>query len=155
MNWKEELKQTDHAIWEKSFRTAVVEKGKAAIDEWLWTWLWERVAWPDEGYSLFKAGNILLEAAIFKVRVLVEVGHQGKRRYIRVRLYENNPYHPDFDEWLEVGASEWRFPSFGNPYLDKENYSYWEEMLFCKLMNQAFEEKKGLDFLIERSRRLQ
>lgn len=152
MEWKEELEKKEASAWEQSFRT-VVQGGEVSVDAWLWHWLWQRIDWPERQHSLFKAGNVLLDAVIFKVRVLVEVGHQSKFRYIHVRLFEGNPYHPDFEEWLEVSKQEWRFPSFGNPFLDEENYEFWEKMLFCKLFNQALEEKKGLDFLIERSRR--
>ncbi|MGH1336542.1 MAG: hypothetical protein ACRBFS_10470 [Aureispira sp.] len=152
MEWREELEKTEPSAWEQSFRTAV-QQGEVAIDDWLWHWLWKRIDWPERQHSLFKAGNVLLDAVIFEVRVLVEVGHQSKFRYIHVRLFEGNPYHPDFEEWLEVSKQERRFPSFGNPFLDEENYEFWEKMLFCKLFNQALEEKKGLDFLIERSRR--
>ncbi len=153
MEWREQLAGTDPAVWEESFRTAVQQEA-VAIDDWLWTWLWERIDWQEgASHSLFKSGNVLLDASIFKVRVLVEVGHKAKYRYIHVRLFEGNPYHPDFEEWLEVSQAEWRFPSFGNPYLDEPNYKYWEGMLFCKLLNQVLEEQKGLDFLIERSRR--
>lgn len=155
MEWKEELQKQEPSAWEKSFRTVVVQESIVAIDDWLLQWLWERIEWPERQYSLFKSGNVLLDAAIFQVRIVVEVGHEAKKRYIHVRFFEGNPYHPDFEEWLEVSQQEWRFPSFGNPFLDEPNYEFWEKMLFCKLLHQALEEKKGLDFLIERSRRAQ
>lgn len=154
MEWKEQLAEKEQSAWEQSFRTGV-QKGTVSIDDWLWCWLWERIDWPERQHSLFKTGNVLLDAVIFNVRVLAEVGHEGKARYVHLRLFEGNPYHPDFEEWLEVGAHEWRFPSFGNPFFDEPNYEFWEKTLFCKLLNQALEEKKGLDFLIERSRRAQ
>ena len=68
-------------------------------------------------------------------------------------MFQSNPYHPDFWEIVQVSEEEWRFPSIGNPYIDEPIYKVWEKILFAKLLNIALEEHKGLDFLIERSRR--
>ena len=68
-------------------------------------------------------------------------------------MFENNPYHPDFCEMAQVEEHEWRFPAIGNPYLDEPMYKKWEKILFAKLFNRVFNDLKGLDLLIEHSRR--
>ncbi len=152
MELEELLQKEDPAHWEVAFRD-YVQSGKVAIDNFLWQWLWERVTWSEEAYSLFYNNAPLVKANIFGITVTITVGDQNKRRFVNVSLFESNPYHPDFEEFVIVDDKEWRFSSIGNPYIDEPNYKFWEKALFCKLVNVAFEERKGLDFLIERSRR--
>jgi hypothetical protein len=152
MDLEKLLIDSNPASWEVAFRD-YVQTGKVSVDDWLWEWLWCRMKWPDERFSLFHKGNVVMQTQLFGVNILIESGDIDKRRYVEVKMYEANAYHPDFMELEQVTEMEWRFPSVGNPYLDEPNYIQWEKMLFCKLGNIIFEEKKGLDFLIERSRR--
>jgi len=146
------LKKEDPAYWEEAFRD-FVQKGIVAIDDFLWQWLWNRITWANKDYSLFYNKKPLVKANLFGVTITIMVGDENKRRFVEVSLFESNSYHPDFEEIVAVGKHEWRFSSIGNPYLDEPNYQFWEQALFCKLVNIALEERKGLDFLIERSRR--
>lgn len=146
------LQKDDPAHWEVAFRD-YVQQGSTSIDKFLWQWLWNRIAWSNDDYSLFYNKEPLVKANIFGVTLTITVGDENKRRYVEVSLFESNPYHPDFEEIVVVGDHEWRFSSIGNPYLDEPNYKFWEKALFCKLVNIALEERKGFDFLIERSRR--
>lgn len=146
------LADNNPASWEIAFRD-FVQSSRIAIDDWLWQWLWCRIKWPNKDYSLFYHENILVEAELLGLTVLVKVGDNKQRRYVQVSLFKNNPYHPDFDELIQVSEKAWRFSSIGNPYLDEPNYRWWEKMLFCKLLNIGLEERKGLDFLIEQLRR--
>jgi len=152
MELEELLKKENPAHWEAAFRD-FVQNGNVAIDDFLWQWLWNRIAWTNDDYSLFYNKEPLLKANIFGVTITITVGDEKKKRFVEVSLFESNPYHPDFEEIVVVGEHEWRFSSIGNPYLDEPNYKFWEQALFCKLVNIALEERKGLDFLIERSRR--
>ncbi len=151
MELEQLLADNNSLSWEIAFRD-YVQSGKVAVDDWLWQWLWCRLNWPDENFSLFYKGNILLDASLFGVNIIIETGDINQRRYVQIKIYEANPYHPDFLELAQVGEWEWRFPSVGNPYLDEPNYKQWEKLLFCKLTNLILEHKKGLDFLIERTR---
>ena len=152
MNLEESLQQKDPAYWEAAFRD-FVQNGSVAIDDFLWQWLWNRITWSNGDYSLFYNKEPLLKANLFGVTVTITVGDENKRRFVEVSLFESNPYHPDFEEIVAVKKYEARFSSIGNPYIDEPNYQFWEKALFCKLVNTALEERKGLDFLIERSRR--
>ncbi|CAA6829103.1 MAG: Unknown protein [uncultured Aureispira sp.] len=152
MNLEELLQKEDPAYWEAAFRD-FVQNGTVAIDDFLWQWLWNRITWSNGDYSLFYTKEPLLKASLFGVTITITVGYENKRRFVEVSLFESNPYHPDFEEIVAVKKHAARFPSIGNPYLDGPNYTFWEQALFCKLVNIALEERKGLDFLIERSRR--
>lgn len=152
MNLEESLQQKDPAYWEAAFRD-FVQNGSVAIDDFLWQWLWNRITWSNEDYSLFYNKEPLLKANLFGVTITITVGDENKRRFVEVSLFESNPYHPDFEEIVAVKKHAARFSSIGNPYIDEPNYQFWEKALFCKLVNTALEERKGLDFLIERSRR--
>lgn len=152
MELEELLQKEDPAHWEAAFRDHV-QQGAIPVDVFLWQWLWNRIVWSNDDYSLFYNKEPLVKANIFGITVTIRVGDEKKRRYVEVSLFESNPYHPDFEEIVVVGEHEWRFSSIGNPYLDEPNYKFWEKALFCKLVNIALEERKGLDFLIERSRR--
>lgn len=152
MELEEILQKEDPAYWEAAFRD-FVQNGSVSIDDFLWQWLWYRVTWSNGDYSLFYNKKPLLKANLFGVSITITVGDENKRRFIEVSLFENNPYHPDFEEIVAVEQHESRFSSIGNPYIDEPNYKFWEQALFCKLVNIALEERKGLDFLIERSRR--
>lgn len=152
MELEELLQKEDPAHWEAAFRD-FVQHGTTPVDDFLWQWLWSRITWTNDDYSLFYNKEPLLKANIFEVTITITVGYENKRRFIEVSLFESNPYHPDFEEIVAVGKHEWRFSSIGNPYIDEPNYKFWEQALFCKLVNIALEERKGLDFLIERSRR--
>ncbi|BDS13971.1 hypothetical protein [Aureispira anguillae] len=152
MNLDSLLADTNLASWEVAFRD-YVQSGKVAIDDWLWKWLWFRIQWPSEDYSLFYNENTLIKAELFEVAIVVTVGDTNKRRYVQVSFFKENPYHPEFEELVQVEEQEWRFSSIGNPYIDEPNYKQWERLLFCKLINKALEERKGLDFLIEQVRR--
>lgn len=138
--------------WEQSYRDYVLSN-KLGIDDWIWQWLWFRIKWPSEEYSLFYKENVLIYAGLFDVTVEVRVGDIDKRRYVQLNIYKTNPYHPDVEVLAQVDESEWRFSSVGNPFIDDENYKNWEKLLFCKLLNRTLEEAKGLDFLIEHFRR--
>ncbi|MDC0231169.1 hypothetical protein OAK19_04320 [Aureispira] len=140
------------ASWERAFRD-YVKTGNMSVDDWLWQWLYLRIMWPDQDFSLFYKGNILVKTQIFGVNLIVETGDNNKRRFVQVTMYKKNSYHPEFFEVAQVAELEWRFPSSGNPFLDEPKYKIWEKYLFFKLLNYAFIEKKGLDFLIEHSRR--
>lgn len=152
MNLEELLQKEDPAYWEAAFRD-FVQNGTVAIDDFLWQWLWNRITWSNGDYSLFYNKEPLLKASLFGVTITITVGDENKRRFVEVSLFESNPYHPDFEEIVAVKKHAARFSSIGNPYLDGPNYTFWEQALFCKLVNIALEERKGLDFLIERSRR--
>ncbi|MCH2023726.1 MAG: hypothetical protein MK207_14720 [Saprospiraceae bacterium] len=138
--------------WELAFQD-FVKAGTVSVDDWFWEWLYLRITWPDEDFSLFCKGNIIVKTQIFGINLLIETGDNNKRRFVQVTMYENNPYHPDFFEIAQVSELEWRFPSSGNPFLDEPKYRLWEKYLFSKLLNYVFIDKKGLDFLIEYSRR--
>lgn len=146
------LKDNNPASWEMAFRD-YVESGKTAIDDWIWQWLWARIEWPSTENSLFYHENVLLNATLFGLTIMVQGGDLKKRRYVQITLYKDNPYHPDFSELVQVEEAGWRFASIGNPYIDAPNYEWWEKMLFCELMNTGLEHRKGLDFLIENFRR--
>lgn len=152
MELEEILQKEDPAYWEAAFRD-FVQNGTVSIDDFLWQWLWYRVTWSNGDYSLFYNKKPLLKANLFGVSITITVGDENKRRFVEVSLFESNPYHPDFEEIVAVEKHESRFSSIGNPYIDEPNYKFWEQALFCKLVNIALEERKGLDFLIERSRR--
>jgi len=146
------LADNDPSLWELALQD-FVRKGKIAIDEFLWKWLWNRVTWPDPEYSIFYNKRQLVNTKFFGTSIEIFTGEKDKRRFAEIRMFESNPYHPDFEEVVFVSENAWRFYSVGNPFIDEPNYEWWEKMLFCKLLNQAFEDRKGLDFLIERSRR--
>lgn len=152
MELEELLQKENPAHWEAAYRD-FVQNGTTPVDDFLWQWIWNRITWTDDDYSLFYNKEPLLKAHLFEVTITITVGHENKRRFIELSMFESNPYHPDFEEIVAVGKHEARFSSIGNPYLDEPNYKFWEQALFCKLVNTAFEERKGLDFLIERSRR--
>ncbi|MFT5647209.1 MAG: hypothetical protein ACI976_001898 [Aureispira sp.] len=152
MNLEKSLQQENPAYWEAAFRD-FVQNGSVAIDDFLWQWFWNRITWSNGAYSLFYNKEPLLKANLFGVTITITVGDENKRRFVEVSLFESNPYHPDFEEIVAVKKHESRFSSIGNPYIDEPNYQFWEKALFCKLVNTALEERKGLDFLIERSRR--
>lgn len=147
---QEQLSKNSPAIWEQSFEQ-FVKNGQVAIEDWLWEWLWYRIIWPETTYSLFHAENMLVAAPIFGLNVLINVGDNNKRRFISVKIFEHNPYHPDFGELVQVEEHEWRFPAIGNPYIDEPNYKEWEKQLFCKLVYTAFGERGGLDFLAKKA----
>lgn len=147
---QQQLSQNNPEIWQQSFEQ-FVKNGNTTVEDWLWQWLWCRMDWPDTTYSLFQANNLLLFAPIFGVNVRIEVGENNKRRLVLVKLFESNPYHPDFEELVQVEEHEWRFPAVGNPYIDEPNYKQWEVQLFCKLVYTAFGERGGMDFLVKRA----
>jgi hypothetical protein len=142
------LSDQNPASWEAAFKN-FVEHGNTPTDEWLWEWLWFRIKWNDDGFSLFALGNTPVQTRLKGLNIVVTVGDNQKKRYVAVKIYESNPYHPDFDEMVQVSDKEWRFPSVGNPYIDEPMYKIWEKWLFCKLLNIAFEERGGMAFLIE------
>jgi hypothetical protein len=152
MELEELLQKEDPAYWEAAFRD-FVQNGSVPIDVFIWQWLWYRVTWSNGDYSLFYNKEPLLKANLFGLSISITVGDENKRRFIEMSMFESNPYHPDFEEIVAVKKHAARFSSIGNPYLDEPNYKFWEQALFCKLVNIALEERKGLDFLIERSRR--
>ena len=152
MDLEKALKDSNPASWELSFRY-FVQEGSLSVADWLWEWLYQRINWPDEAFSIFYKGNVLIESQIFGINVLVETGDNKKRRFLTLTMFENNPYHPDFCEMAQVEEQEWRFPAVGNPYLDEPMYKIWEKILLAKLFNKVFHDLKGLDLLIEHSRR--
>jgi hypothetical protein len=146
------IKDTDPSSWEVGFRD-FVQSGKVAVDNFLWSWIWHRIDWPEVDYSLFHNENIYIKSAFLGINVLVKTGDNKHRRFVHVALFESNPYHPDFEEVVQVEETQWRFPSIGNPFIDQPNYKWWEKMLFCKLLHQALADRGGMDFLIEQIRR--
>lgn len=152
MELEDLLASADSADWERAYQ-GYVQSGKIAIDDWLLQWLWERVVWPSKDYSIFYPGNVLIKSSLLGVQIQVTLGDVNKRRYVQLKLFKSNPYHPDFLENAEVSEAEWRFPAIGNPFIDQPNYERWEKLLFCKLLNLVLTERKGLERLIEMMRR--
>ena len=142
------LKDKDPSSWEIAYRD-YVQNGRAAIDDFLWSWIWYRIEWPEVDYSLFNKDNVYIKCNFLGINILVHTGDDNQRRFVRIAMYESNPYHPDFETIEQVSEEAWRFESIGNPFIDRPNYKWWEQMLFCKLLRQGLDDRKGLDFLIE------
>ena len=109
--------------------------GNISIDEWIWTWLNNRIKWPSADYSIFKNDTIIIDVEMFRVRLVVETGNFNKRRFIIGKIFTDNPYHPTFQERVDIAEHEWRFSSVGNPFIDEPNYLIWEQLVFAKLFN--------------------
>jgi len=148
MNLEELLGSNKRADWEMAHLHFVVN-GRVGIDEWIWSWLYHRIQWTSEDYSVFRNETVLIDVAMFGVHLQVETGNFNKRRFVVVKMFEGNPYHPEFQERIDIEEHEWRFSSIGNPFIDQPNYTLWEQLVFAKLLNRAMEERKGLDLLIE------
>lgn len=146
------LQDKENASWEIGFRD-YVHTGKVAIDDFLWEWLYERIEWPDEDFSIFSKDNIYVQTNFLGVNIVIRTGDENQRRFVHTAMFVSNAYHPDFEVTAQVTEAEWRFPSVGNPYIDAPNYRWWEQLLFCKLLRRTFEDEQGLDFLIEQIRR--
>lgn len=146
------LQDNQPASWEIGFQE-YVRTGRVAIDDFLWEWLYERIEWPDKEYSIFNKDNIYVQTNFLGVNITIRTGDIRQRRFVHTAMFVSNAYHPDFEVTAQVEENKWRFPSVGNPFIDEPNYRWWEQMLFCKLLRQTFEDHKGLDFLIEHIRR--
>lgn len=148
MNLEELLVSTKRVDWEMAHLHFVVS-GKVSIDEWLWHWLVNRIQWPSSDYSIFRNDTVIIDVAMFGVHLQVETGNFNKRRFLIVKMFTGNPYHPDFQERIDIAEHEWRFSSIGNPFIDEPNYIVWEQLVFAKLLNEGMDKRKGLDLLIE------
>ena len=95
------LADKEASSWEIAYRD-YVQSGRVAIDDFLWTWIWNRLNWPEGDYSLFHADNTYIQCNFLGINILVVVGDAKQRRFVRLMMYESNPYHPDFDEMMQV-----------------------------------------------------
>lgn len=137
--------------WETAY-WQLVDTGKASVDEWLLAFLWHRIQWPSEEYSIFRNSE-MIKTTLFQMQIVFEADFNEKIRFVRVFLFAGHPEIPEFENIQKVSDEEWRFPSIGNPVIDKENYRWWEKYLFCKLCAQVLLEQKVLDSIIEIFRR--
>lgn len=148
---EEYLKVKDPSLWEESYR-AHVQSGRVAIDNWVLWLLWYQIDWPGVEYSVFYQG-VITQIKLMDIHINVNIGHEEKMRFVELTVYSQNEYHPDFQHKQLVSEETWRFPSIGNPTIDKPNYRWWEEYLFCKLYSLILFEFGGLDHLIEQLHR--
>lgn len=151
MDWREYLKQTNPASWEDSYRKHVLT-GVIGDEEWWYTWLWHRLMLPGKQYSLFNAEQPVIQAEWIGTVIEVQTNYEGKQRFVIMRIFGDNPYHPDMEYYAEVTKEEQRFPSVGNPFIDEPNYRQWEQWLLAKLFHHILDHQKGLSFLIDRYR---
>ncbi len=147
-NLSQQLSQNNPSAWEHSLKETVY-KDLLAINDWLNCWLLCRINWPNTDYSLFYSGTVIIESSLLGTHIQLKSGDKHKRRFLKLILYKDNPYHPDFEATAEIAAHEWRFPSIGNPYIDEPNYKKWEQLVFAKLFHQLLQEHHGMDFFIE------
>ncbi|MCP4438103.1 MAG: hypothetical protein GY810_04095 [Aureispira sp.] len=147
----EYLKVKDPGQWESSYREHV-QRGEVAIDDWVWWWLWHQINWPGKDFSVFHQG-VITEIKLMDINIRLVLGHENKMRFVELIVYSQNEYHPDFHHKQLVDPEQWRFPSIGNPAVDKPNYRWWEEYLFCKLYSQILIDHNGLDHIIEQLHR--
>lgn len=151
MDWREFLAQANPASWEESYRKHVLT-GVIGDAEWWYMWLWNRLVLPNEQYSLFNTKEPIIRVEWIGTMIEVKASYEGKNRLVLMRVFGDNPYHPDIEYEAQVTPEERRFPSVGNPFIDEPNYRQWEEWLLVKLFHNILEQQKGLSFLIDRYR---